>query len=127
MRLRFLADNYSVCQLVSDEPIPDWINVKNDGPIVAVLRTQEELTVVAPSHCVPTGIKSSDGWRCFRVVGEMEFDIVGVIAGISKVLAESKIPIFSLSTYDTDYFLVANDNCELAQAALTESGYEFEV
>lgn len=128
MKLRFLNETYSVCQLAPDADIPNWLK----GEFVAILRTDEELTIVAPSSSMPAPFVHSDqtqvspDWKCFRVCSELEFDIVGVIAGISKVLAEAKISIFSLSTYNTDYFLVSQTSVQSTKQALTNAGYTFE-
>ncbi|MFK7767625.1 MAG: ACT domain-containing protein [Mariniblastus sp.] len=132
MQLRFLKASYSVCQLAADADIPSW----SKGEFVAILRTDEELSVVVPTNSVPVdftesltefpNVKASHDWRCFRVCSELEFDVIGVIAGISKVLKDASVSIFSLSTYNTDYFLVTESSVNIAKQALTDAGYTFE-
>ena len=65
-----------------------------------------------------------DGWRTFRIEGVLDFSLIGILSEISKVLAENKIGIFVVSTYNTDYILVKKENLQKAQQALKTTGYE---
>jgi len=50
--------------------------------------------------------------------------MTGVISGLTRPLADAGIPIFSISTFDTDYMLVRSDRLEAAKAALVDAGYD---
>ena len=67
-----------------------------------------------------------DGWRALRIEGTLDFTLVGILAGIAALLAERHIPIFVVSTYDTDYLLVKKENLSAALDALQTGGYEVE-
>lgn len=121
MKLQFLQPNYSVCQLEPNVEIPGWANA-----FFSICRTDEELTIIIDSQQVPNDTKAQHDFVCFRVLGEMEFDVIGVIARISKAIADAEIPILSISTYDTDYFLIPRGKKESAKTALIQSGYEFQ-
>jgi len=122
MKLQFLDPIYSVYQLEPTSPIPAWAI----DSFLTITRTDDELTIIAPTSSVANDIKAQHDFVCFRVIGEIAFDVVGVIAELSRVLADAKIPILSISTYNTDYFLVAKTNQEPARLALIDAGYEFE-
>ena len=77
----------------------------------------------APQQCVAR----EDGWLAFRVAGQMDFSLTGVLAGLSAVLAQAGISIFAVSTFDTDYVLVKQDRLAAALAALESAGYGLEV
>ena len=64
-----------------------------------------------------------DGWRAFRIVGTLDFSLIGILARISKILAANEIGIFAISTYNTDYILTKEDNYEKALNVLKVSGY----
>ena len=64
------------------------------------------------------------GWRCIQVLGPLDFNLVGILAQLSAVLAEADISIFALSTYDTDYLLVKENNLNRARQALLNSNYD---
>jgi hypothetical protein len=122
MKLQFLEPVYSVYQLEPDSQVPDWANES----FLAIVRTDEELTIIAPTSAFARNIKAQHDFACFRVTGELAFDVIGVIAEISHALANAKIPILSVSTYNTDYFLISKPNQEPARLALVAAGYEFE-
>lgn len=126
MKLQFVAQEYSVCQLSPGEAIPAWANWNDNSDFISISQTEDELTVITQSARVPEGTKKQSNFACMRVTGNLEFDVIGVIAGISSVLAQEKIPILSISTYNTDYFLIPKSKADLAISSLKTAGYEFE-
>ena len=86
-------------------------------------KTDEELSIVCDSCVELVGSERNTGWACFKVIGPVDFSVTGLIAGISSALAEARISMFSLSTFDTDYILVKATQFQKAQSVLIESGY----
>ena len=121
MKLEMLPGEYSVCQLDQADPIPSWAS-----NFLSVSRTDAELSIILPTLGVPQGIKVQHGFVCFRVAEALEFDVIGVIAKISSALANANVSLLSISTYNTDYFLVPMTARELAVATLIQDGYEFD-
>ena len=68
-------------------------------------------------------IERDDGWRGFRIQGTLDFSLVGILAKISGILADHKISIFAVSTYNTDYVLVKEENFDRALSILEAEGY----
>ena len=68
-------------------------------------------------------LKREDGWKAFRIQGELEFSLIGILAKITAVLAEYAIAVFVLSTFRTDYILVKEEKFERALGVLAEVGY----
>ncbi len=88
-------------------------------------KTDEELSLVCPSADVPSSADiRDDGWRGFRVEGVLDFSLIGILAKISSLLAEAKIGIFVVSTYNTDYVFTKRDHFDRALEVLSEAGYE---
>ena len=109
---------FSVCK------VPDYTGVDIERPFVFTGCTDEEKSLVCPRELVPDNtLWRDDGWRALRICGELEFSLIGILAGISKVLAESEVGIFVISTYNTDYVLVKEENFEKAVRALRGAGY----
>jgi hypothetical protein len=79
--------------------------------------------VCAENHVASDECRAEPGWRCLRVSGTLDFETVGVIAALSTVLAVAKISLFVVSTYNTDYLLVRQDDLSSAIAALVEDGH----
>ena len=109
----------AVCQLGAADPIPAW----GEGAFHAVLRTPGELTIVCDESAVPAGVKAEKGWRCFGLRGPIPFGTTGILSSIAAPLAEAKVGIFVLSTFDTDYVLVAARDVDAARRALEAAGH----
>ena len=119
MKLKKLPYALTVCKLDSAERID-----LNAG-FYFIGRTEEEISLVCRTECVPAGIVArEDGWRGFRIEGTLDFSLIGILSPITAILAENKIGIFAVSTYNTDYVLVKEENFEKALAALSAAGYE---
>ena len=116
MRLEKLRSDLSVCQVKNLADVNDFLFLS---------KTDKELSVVCETAKVPENtINREDGWTAFRVAGSLEFSLVGILADISRCLADAGISIFAVSTYDTDYILVKKDNWDRAKSALLNAGYE---
>ena len=120
MRLKKLPNRFTVCKLSS----PAGIDMAADFCFVG--KTDQEISLVCETASVPENtLAREDGWRAFRVEGTLDFSLTGILSGLSAVLAENKIGIFAVSTYNTDYILVKEENFEKAAAALEAAGYLF--
>lgn len=110
----------SVCRLDPDEPWPD---PPAGAPLHAVIRTPDELSVVCAEGDEPAGARVESGWRAMRVVGPLAFDLVGIVASLAEPLAGARVPVFVLSTFDTDLVLVPGAALEAAIGALAAAGH----
>ena len=80
--------------------------------------------MVCPVRLVPANtLEREDGWRAFRIEGTLEFSLVGILADLSRILAEGNIGIFAISTFNTDYILTKTENFTRAIELLTQAGY----
>jgi hypothetical protein len=122
MELAFsvLPEILAVCRLPSDAEVPAWAIGEN---FLALVRTEDELSIVCPQTNVPGEVKSERDWRALKVEGPLDFSLVGVLAQLAGVLAEAGVSIFALSTFDTDYILVKKKQIEIAVRALEMAGY----
>ena len=119
LSLAVLPGEFSVWRLAADAPLPSVA----PGSFLSVTRTDDELSVVSSSTDVPSGAKSETGWRCLKVEGPLPFEMTGVLADLSGPLARAEIPIFVVSTYDTDYLLVKASDLDKACIALRGEGH----
>ncbi len=121
MTIQAIDGAFTVCQ-VKDFASADWTK-----PFTFAARTDEELSLVCRTENVPEEIiRREDGWRAFRVQGTLDFALVGILSGIASVLAEERISIFALSTYNTDYVLVKEKEFLRAMDALKKNGYKID-
>lgn len=111
----------AVARLGPRDPVPDWAN--GDG-LVSITRTVDELSIVCEAERVPPGVLAERDWRCLAVAGPLDFSEIGILAALSEALAEARVSLFALSTYDTDYLLVRDATLAIAVEALRERGHE---
>src|SRR4051812_26318146 len=87
------------------------------GPIVAVVRTAHELSGVCDADAAPADATVIEpGWAVLAVVGPLDLSLTGVLASISRPLADAGVSIFAVSTFDTDYILVRRADVATATA-----------
>ena len=118
MTIEFLSHSWSVCVVadLSELPLSD--------PFFFVGKTDEEISLVCPTDSVPLRtLRREDGWSAMRIRGVLDFSLIGVLAKLTALLAEQKISVFVLSTYNTDYVLVKEENKEHAKELFVADGY----
>ena len=120
LELSLLPERFAISRLAADAPIPAWAT---QGPFFSVTRTSDELSIVTEFSRVPVGIQSQPGWRVLKVHGPFVLSEIGVLAALATPLAEAKISLFAVSTFDTDYLLVASETLSAGIAALERAGH----
>ncbi|WP_218103921.1 ACT domain-containing protein [Thermogemmatispora onikobensis] len=127
MQLQVAARQLAICRLAPDSPLPGWLSAAGleRQALLALTWTADELSVVCPQAWVPEGVPCASDWAALKVVGPLDFALTGILATLLKPLAEAHIPVFALSTYDTDYLLVREPQLEAARAVLLAHGHEF--
>lgn len=117
MELKKIEQEFSVCK-VRDISVIDFTD-----EFCFIGKTDEELSLVCSMERVPVNtIERDDGWKAFRIQGVLDFSLIGILSRISAILAENKIGIFAVSTYNTDYILVKKENYQRALKALEQRG-----
>ncbi|MEM7736826.1 MAG: ACT domain-containing protein [Deinococcota bacterium] len=129
MRLKLLDTVFAVCKFPPRTKIPIWAL---HAELFFIARTSDELSIMCPSSSIPPGlelieVERSDGWRCFRVDGDLEFEQVGVVATVSAPIAKAGMSLFLVSTHDRDYVLVHQDNLERAVDIYKKYGFSVEL
>jgi hypothetical protein len=112
------AEALAVCRLGPEAAVPDWALA---GSFFSVTRTSMELSIVCPEALLPpdgAGIKVERGFRAFQVVGPLDFSLTGLLSALLTPLARAAVPVFVLSTFDTDLILVHAEHTERAAEAL---------
>ena len=119
MKLEKLNRALTVCKIVS----PRDFDLSKEFYFIG--KTDEEYSLVCPTEDTPVNtVAREDGWRGFRVQGVLDFSMIGVLSKLSSILAEQQIGIFVVSTFNTDYILVKEENFERALSALAMAGYD---
>ncbi len=116
--LSILPEKLGICHFDKNSPIPEWAK---EGNFFSITKTAQELSIVFPQEKIPGGVLFEKDWKAFRMEGFIDgMYSVGIIASLSKPLAENGISIFNISTYETNYLLVEEKNLEAAKEILSK-------
>ena len=113
IKIKAIDGDFSVCK------VEDYSKVNLDAEFCFTGKTDEEKSLVCLTEDVPDNtIEREDGWKAFRIEGILDFSLIGILSKISALLAENEIGIFAISTYNTDYILVKEENYTKAKELL---------
>ena len=119
MQIKRMGESFSICK------VEDYSDTDLTSEFVFVGKTDEENSLVCLTRAVPRNVTNrDDGWRAMRIQGVLDFSLVGILSGISAVLAAEGIGIFAISTFNTDYVLVREADYEAALAVLAGAGHQ---
>lgn len=116
-----LAEKFAVSRLDKAAPVPAWACSEAWWSLT---RTADELSVVCPETQVPADVVSNRGWRCLKVAGPLDLALSGVLASLLEPLTRARISVFSVSTFDTDYLLVKEENLAATVRCLSHAGHQ---
>lgn len=104
-----LTDTFSICK------VKDYSGIDLSQPFCFTAHTDEENSLLCPAEQVPENTTDrNDGWRGFRIRGQPDFSLIGILSGILKILAENEISVFAVSTFNTDYIFVRQEDFQKA-------------
>ena len=118
MKLKKIEHDLTVCKVqnVSD------IDMTSEFYFIG--KTDEEISLVCKTEDTPSRtVERDDGWKGFRIQGTLDFSLIGILSKLSGILADHKIGIFAVSTYNTDYILVKEEKFARALKILASEGY----
>jgi hypothetical protein len=120
LQFRWLPGAYAIVRLAPDSPVPDSA-IK--GAFTSISRTDDELSVVCPAANLPADVQSPQRWFCLKLEGPFAFSQTGVLLSFIEPLSTRDIPIFAISTFDTDYVLI-QEEFAWAIDVLRDAGHE---
>lgn len=120
LKFRLLHGHYAIVRLAADAAIPEWAT---RGEFTSITRTADELSIVCPTANLPPGAHSAHRWIVLKLEGPFPFSQTGVLLSFIEPLSTKDVPIFAISTYDTDYVLI-QEEFSGAIDILREAGHE---
>lgn len=109
----------SICRLDAAAAVPEWAR----GSFVTVSRTVDELSIVCAQQQVPAGVRHERDKVAFGIEGTVPMTTLGILASLCTALATASVPVFVISTHDTDWLLVSADRFDAARIALERLGH----
>lgn len=116
-----LDETFGICQLDPRATVPKQVY---QSSFFSIIRTPDELSIVCNEMHTPKAHRCSNGWRCLRIKGPLDLSETGILSVLSRSLAEAEIPIFVLSTYETDYLLVKEQDLKRTIETLESKGHK---
>lgn len=120
LELSLQPERLAISRLASGTSIPVWAT---RGSFFSVTRTGNELSIVAEESLTSADLQSQPGWRALKVHGPFAFSEIGVISALAVPLADAKISLFVISTFDTDYLLVSSRDLAATIVVLKKAGH----
>ena len=119
MKLKRMNADFTVCK------VKDYSEVNLRADFCFIEKTDEENSLVCRTEDTPDNtVLRDDGWKMFWIEGTLDFSLIGILEKISGILAENKIGIFAISTYNTDYVLMKQEHFSRGMEALEHQGYQ---
>ncbi len=115
LKIKILAGDYTIFKLPAGSAIPEWVDRKR---FYSVTDTGEEMSIICSGEGTPEEYPHECSMKIFKIDAELEFSLTGVLNSITAPLAENRIPLFTLSTFNTDYFLIKMEHANSAVKAL---------
>ena len=122
MELKILDNKLKVVKLKPNEIVPEIVYKQE---FYSITKTDEELSIVVNEDVNILSNVVEDNWKAIKIVGTLDFALIGILSKISTILAQAEISIYALSTYNTDYILVKDDKLEKAIKVLEKNEYKF--
>jgi hypothetical protein len=125
MNFEVLENNYTIYRFASESVLPDWIY---SSDFYSITKTKDEISIVAAQNdLLSNDIVCNKDWRIIKIEGPLDFSLVGIIADISAIFKRKKISVFTLSTYNTDYFLIKHKDLDFGIKALIENDHKVSI
>ncbi|TPH16423.1 ACT domain-containing protein [Litorilituus lipolyticus] len=121
LTLRLINEAFAIHSLAKNSEIPAQVF---NSDIFFIAKTFDEISIVLPQGIHLDSDDVERDWQALEVVGPLDFTLTGILSNISTVLANEKISIFAMSTFDTDYILVKEDKITAAIEALRANQYQ---
>lgn len=120
LKFRILPGPHAIVRLPPDTPVPAW---GTNGEFTSVTRNADELSIVCPTANLPSDVNSAHRWICLKLEGPFPFSQTGVLLSFIEPLSTNDVPIFAISTHDTDYVLI-QEKFAWAIDVLRRAGHE---
>lgn len=119
MKIKVLKNKLSICQVSTINHIPI-----NSNPLFVGI-VEDEISVVCNTIDVPKNtVAIENNWRALKIEDILDFSLVGILSKLSTLLADEGISIFAISTFNTDYILVKQNDLDKAIDILFSNNYE---
>lgn len=114
-QLKWVPGTFAVAQLPANAVVPEW--AMNSRGFMSITRTERELSIVCQQEFVPQDVDAERGWVALCLAEPVKFNEIGILAQLTRSIADAEVSIFAISTYENDYLLTkSSDSIDTRQA-----------
>ncbi|WP_027862155.1 ACT domain-containing protein [Marmoricola sp. URHB0036] len=121
MKLEQFPETLAVVRLAPGAEIPPWAE---SSSLFSITATARETSLVCARRSVPKKAQQAGPFTAFAVEGPLDFSLTGILAELLRPLAEIEISIFTISTFDTDWILVPQEDADRAAEEWRRRGHD---
>jgi len=125
LSLRLLSQAFAIVHLPAGAGLPWWAAASQG--LLSFTRTPDETSLVCEVERIPPGTRAEYGYRAIRVLGTLPFGATGIVMSLAEPLSQARIPIFVISTFETDYLLLRENEVDRAIEVLQRAGHTMSV
>jgi len=127
LNLEIQSHPFFVIRIEVEQGVPQWALERLDsGGFLSITRTSQEISIVGGSYPgIPDALTGLLTWTCIKILGPLGHELTGIMVDFATPLKKALVPIFALSTWDTDYVLVPTEKLSVAISALKADGWAF--
>jgi len=123
LKLKILPGQFSIHKLLLKDNIPDSL-FKNRG-FFSLTFTDDEKSLICESSIVIESNQRDDKWNCIKLVGQLEVEATGIWSKITTICSNSGCSVLTVTTFNTDYFLVKTRHLDRLKSNFLENNFVF--
>ena len=123
LELKILPHQYSIHRLLPNYRLPD-VFYKNNS-FFSFTTTDDEKSLICESSFDIKDSVRDDRWSCIKLVGQLNVEETGIWSRITTACSNCDCAVLTVTTFNTDYFLVKTMQLEKLKSFFLENNFVF--
>ena len=123
LELKILPHQYSIHKLLPNYRLPD-VFYKNNS-FFSFTTTDDEKSLICESSFDIKDSVRDDRWSCIKLVGQLNVEETGIWSRITSACSNCDCAVLTVTTFNTDYFLVKTMQLEKLKSFFLENNFVF--
>ena len=123
LQLKILPHQYSIHRLLPNYRLPEVFYRKNS--FFSFTSTDDENSLICESSLDIKDSVSDDRWTCIKLVGQLNVEETGIWSRITSACSNCDCAVLTVTTFNTDYFLVKTMQLEKLKSFFLENDFVF--
>ena len=123
LELKLLPNQYSIHRLTKKSKLPTFLYKMNS--FFSFTSTEEETSLICDSNFKIDYSLKDDNWSCIQLVGQLNVEETGIWSRIANVCSDCDCAVLTVTTFNTDFFLVKTPHFEKLKSRFLEKNFTF--